>query len=226
MEMAQVKAGAHYFIISLYINNMLRSDIDINWVINAYPCIMGPYFCISIMKSFFPFFFLTKTFKVNIFINLMICSCLNHCKRPKCPGGQVKYPPRLSPLKTLYSQLYSAYFSFPAWLNLNSIISYSNPFFFTEGFAFLFINGFFSILIHIQNLYPENDRLLYSLFSELLRKRFDIVDLMVRPSDTADCPHYTFLFNKVKIDEFQVSNNLGLFMFSLCSVNLENQKSP
>lgn len=57
----QVKAGAHYFIISLYVNNILRSDIDINWVINAYPCI---YFCISIMKSFFSFSFFLK--KKNI----------------------------------------------------------------------------------------------------------------------------------------------------------------
>lgn len=38
-EEGQVKAGVHYFIISLYINNVSKADIEGNWVINAYLCI-------------------------------------------------------------------------------------------------------------------------------------------------------------------------------------------
>ena len=78
MEMDQVKAGGRYFFISLYINSVLRADIEINWVINAYYC-MGPSFCISIMENFFLFFLFTKTFRINICINLMICGCDAHC---------------------------------------------------------------------------------------------------------------------------------------------------
>ena len=61
MKIDQVKAGGHYFPVSLYINNLLRADTEINWVINAYSC-MGPSFCISIMESFFFFFFFFSFF--------------------------------------------------------------------------------------------------------------------------------------------------------------------
>ena len=84
MKIDQVKAGGHYFPISLYINNVLRADTEINWVINAYSC-MGPSFCISIMESSFFFFLFTKTFRINISINLMICGCDTHCWKSKCP---------------------------------------------------------------------------------------------------------------------------------------------
>lgn len=57
MKIDQVKAGGHYFLISLYINNVLRADIEINWVINAYSC-MGPSFFLYFYRGKpLPFFF-------------------------------------------------------------------------------------------------------------------------------------------------------------------------
>lgn len=62
MEMDQVKAGGHYFLSCLYINNVLRADLEINWVINAYSCIRAffLYFCHG---KLLPFFFFSSLYQ-------------------------------------------------------------------------------------------------------------------------------------------------------------------
>lgn len=51
-------AGGQYFLISLYINNVLRADIKINGVINAYLCIgaFSFYFYHGKLLPFFSFY--------------------------------------------------------------------------------------------------------------------------------------------------------------------------
>lgn len=147
MEMDQVKAGGRYFFISLYIISVLRTDIEINWVINAYYC-MGPSFCISIMESFFLFLSLYQNiqdkhmYKLNdlwlwypllkvqmsfivVIYPFGFILCSRHCVSKYC---------------LLYSQLCSASFSCSAWLDFNTPkpSSYSNPFSSTECLGFFF----------------------------------------------------------------------------------------
>lgn len=198
MEMDQVKAGGRYFFISLYINSVLRTDIEINWVINAYYC-MGPSFCISIMESFFLFLSLYQNiqdkhmYKLNdlwlwypllkvqmsfivVIYPFGFIHCSRHCVSKYC---------------LLYSQLCSA------WLDFNTPkqSSYSNPFSSTEclGFFFSPVNSSFSTLYIWEGLYLYNCRY-YIVFSLLFRKRFDIVGLIARPTENVGFACYTYPF--------------------------------